>query len=148
MGRDNTFNFSAGPSVMPLPALESARQELLDYKGCGMSVMEMSHRSKLFQDIFDSTKLKLKELMQVPDTHDILFLQGGATLQFAAIPMNLIEGGCADYAVTGNFSKKAAAEAEKYGKVNIASKQASKEKDGISGDVPPPGVPPAACHSL
>ena len=120
MARENIFNFSAGPSVMPLPALESARQELLDYKGCGMSVMEMSHRSKLFQDIFDSTKLKLKELMQVPDTHDILFLQGGATLQFAAIPMNLIEGGCADYAVTGNFSKKAAAEAEKYGKVNIA----------------------------
>ena len=131
MARENIFNFSAGPSVMPLPALESARQELLDYKGCGMSVMEMSHRSKLFQDIFDSTKLKLKELMQVPDTHDILFLQGGATLQFAAIPMNLIEGGCADYAVTGNFSKKAAAEAEKYGKVNIAGDSSATGFDRI-----------------
>ena len=131
MARENIFNFSAGPSVMPLPALESARQELLDYKGCGMSVMEMSHRSKLFQDIFDSTKLKLKELMQVPDTHDILFLHGGATLQFAAIPMNLIEGGCADYAVTGNFSKKAAAEAEKYGEVNIAGDSSATGFDRI-----------------
>ena len=120
MARDNVFNFSAGPSVMPLPALESARDQLPDYMGSGVSVMEMSHRSKQFQEIFDSTKLKLRTLMQVPETHDILFLQGGATLQFAAIPMNLLEGGCADYAITGNFSKKAAQEAEKYGSVHIA----------------------------
>ena len=99
MARDNVFNFSAGPSVMPLPALESARDQLPDYMGSGVSVMEMSHRSKQFQEIFDSTKLKLRTLMQVPETHDILFLQGGATLQFAAIPMNLLEGGCADYAI-------------------------------------------------
>ena len=131
MARDDIFNFSAGPSVMPLPALESARQELLDYKGSGMSVMEMSHRSKLFQDIFDRTKLSLKELMGVPDTHEILFLQGGATLQFAAIPMNLMEGGCADYAVTGNFSKKAAVEAEKYGRVNIAGDSSATGFDRI-----------------
>lgn len=131
MARENIFNFSAGPSVMPLPALERARDELLDYEGSGISVMEMSHRSKLFQDIFDRTKLSLKELMQVPDSHDILFLQGGATLQFAAIPMNLIEGGCADYAVTGNFSKKAAAEAEKYGKVNIACDSSATGHDRI-----------------
>lgn len=131
MARENIFNFSAGPSVMPLTALERARNELLDYEGSGISVMEMSHRSKLFQDIFDRTKLSLKELMQVPDSHDILFLQGGATLQFAAIPMNLIEGGCADYAVTGNFSKKAAAEAEKYGKVNIACDSSATGHDRI-----------------
>ena len=131
MARDDIFNFSAGPSVMPLSALESARQELLDYKGSGMSVMEMSHRSKLFQDIFDRTKLSLKELMGVPDTHEILFLQGGATLQFAAIPMNLMEGGCADYAVTGNFSKKAAVEAEKYGRVNIAGDSSATGFDRI-----------------
>ena len=131
MARENIFNFSAGPSVMPLPALERARNELLDYDGSGISVMEMSHRSKLFQDIFDRTKLSLKELMQVPDSHDILFLQGGATLQFAAIPMNLIESGCADYAVTGNFSKKAAAEAEKYGKVNIACDSSATGHDRI-----------------
>ena len=131
MARSNIFNFSAGPSVMPLPALERARAELLDYQGSGMSVMEMSHRSKLFQDIFDRTKLSLKELMGVPDTHEILFLQGGATLQFAAIPMNLIQDGCADYAVTGNFSKKAAVEAEKYGKVNIAGDSSSTGFDRI-----------------
>ena len=120
MARENVYNFAAGPSVMPLPALRQAQAQLLDYAGSGMSVMEMSHRSKLFQDIFDSTKQKLKELMQVPDSHEILFLQGGATLQFAAIPMNLMAGGSADYAITGNFSGKAAREAEKYGAVHIA----------------------------
>ena len=120
MSREKVFNFSAGPSVMPLSVLEKARNELLDYRSCGMSVMEMSHRSSLFQEIFDSTKAKLKAALSVPDSHEILFLQGGATLQFAAIPMNLMEGGTADYAVTGNFSGKAAKEAEKYGRVNIA----------------------------
>lgn len=116
---------------MPVPALERARDQLMDYEGSGMSVMEMSHRSKLFQDIFDRTKLSLKELLGVPDSHDILFLQGGATLQFAAIPMNLMEGGCADYAVTGNFSKKAAAEAEKYGRVHIAGDSSATGFDRI-----------------
>ncbi len=131
MARENIFNFSAGPSVMPVPALERAKEQLMDYEGSGMSVMEMSHRSKLFQDIFDRTKLSLKELLGVPDSHDILFLQGGATLQFAAIPMNLMEGGCADYAVTGNFSKKAAAEAEKYGRVHIAGDSSATGFDRI-----------------
>jgi phosphoserine aminotransferase len=93
--------------------------------------MEMSHRSSLFQDIFDRTKQSLKDLMQVPDTHDILFLQGGATLQFAAIPMNLMENGCADYAITGHFSGKAATEAKKYGQVNIACDTASTGHDRI-----------------
>lgn len=105
---------------MPESVLRKAGSEILDHNGSGMSVMEMSHRSKAFQDIFDSTKGKLRAALSVPDTHEILFLQGGATLQFAAIPMNLIEGGTADYAVTGNFSGKAAAEAAKYGRVNIA----------------------------
>ena len=131
MARENVYNFAAGPSVMPLPALEQARAELLDYAGSGMSVMEMSHRSKLFQEIFDSTKQKLKALMQVPDSHEILFLQGGATLQFAAIPMNLLEGGSADYAVTGNFSGKAAREASKYGSVHIACDTSATGHDRI-----------------
>lgn len=131
MARENVYNFAAGPSVMPLPVLERARDELLDYAGSGISVMEMSHRSKLFQEIFDSTKQKLRALMQVPESHEILFLQGGATLQFAAIPMNLLQGGSADYAVTGNFSGKAAQEAEKYGHVHIACDTCSTGHDRI-----------------
>ncbi|MBQ5405042.1 MAG: 3-phosphoserine/phosphohydroxythreonine transaminase [Oscillospiraceae bacterium] len=131
MAREQVFNFSAGPSVLPASALERAKADLLDYRGCGMSVMEMSHRSPMFQEIFDSTKQKLKEALSVPDSHEILFLQGGATLQFAAIPMNLIEGGTADYAVTGNFSHKAAAEAEKYGTVHVAASTADTGHDRI-----------------
>lgn len=115
---DRVYNFSAGPGVMPLPVLEKAQKYLTNYDG--MSVMEMSHRSPSFQSIFDETKLRLKNIMNIPDTHEILFLQGGATLQFSAIPMNLMEDGCADYAITGHFSKKAAKEAEKYGAVSIA----------------------------
>lgn len=118
---ERVFNFSAGPSVLPEPVLEKARRELLNFNASGMSVMEMSHRAPVFQEIFDSAKSGLKEALSVPDTHDILFLQGGATLQFASVPMNLIKGGCADYAVTGNFSDKAAKEAEKYGTVHIAA---------------------------
>lgn len=131
MAREQVFNFSAGPSVLPLSALERAKAELLDYKGCGMSVMEMSHRSPMFQEIFDSTKAKLKAALSVPDSHEILFLQGGATLQFAAIPMNLLEGGTADYAVTGNFSGKAAKEAQKYGTVHIAADTSETGHDRI-----------------
>lgn len=131
MSREQVYNFSAGPSVMPESVLRNAQQNLMDYNGCGMSVMEMSHRSSMFQDIFDSTKAKFKEILSVPDTHEILFLQGGATLQFAAIPMNLIEGGTADYAVTGNFSDKAAEEAEKYGTVHIAASSKSTGFDRI-----------------
>ena len=114
------YNFSAGPSVMPEEVLKKAASEMLDYKGSGMSVMEMSHRGPVFKEIFDETKAKLKSLYNVPDDYEILFLQGGATSQFAAIPMNLIEGGKADYAVTGRFSSLAAEEAEKYGNVNIS----------------------------
>ena len=131
MSRDQVFNLAAGPSVLPESALLQARRDLLDYKGSGMSVMEMSHRSPQFQEIFDSTKAKLKAALQVPDSHEILFLQGGATLQFAAIPMNLLAGGAADYAVTGNFSGKAAKEAAKYGSVHIACDTADTGHDRI-----------------
>ncbi len=122
MTRENVFNFSAGPSVLPLEVLEKAAAEISNYKGSGMSVMEMSHRSSFFQEIFDSTKAKLKAALCVPDTHEILFLQGGASLQFSMIPLNLMgENGVADYAVTGNFSNIAMKEAKKYGCVNIAA---------------------------
>lgn len=131
MSENRVFNFSAGPSVLPESVLKKAQSELLSYGSAGMSVMEMSHRSPAFQDIFDSTKAKLKAAMNIPDTHEILFLQGGATLQFAAIPMNLLEGGTADYAVTGNFSGKAAKEAEKYGSVHVAADTAGTGHDRV-----------------
>ena len=129
MTREEVFNFSAGPSVLPREALERAAAEILNYNGSGMSVMEMSHRSAFFQEIFDSTKAKLKKALNVPDTHEILFLQGGASLQFSMVPMNLMEEGTADYAVTGNFSNIAMKEAKKYGTVHIA---ASSEDDNFS----------------
>ena len=118
--KERVYNFAAGPSVMPLEVLEKARDELVSYGESGMSVMEMTHRGKDFAEIFSNAKSLFREVLSVPDTHEILFLQGGATLQFASIPMNLLNGGSADYAVTGSFSGKAAREAEKYGKVNIA----------------------------
>ncbi len=122
MSQDRVYNFSAGPSMLPLPVLEKAAAELTNYHETGMSVMEMSHRSKVYQDIFNETKTALRETLSVPETHDILFMQGGATLQFAAVPMNLIaRAGKADYIVTGNFSGLAAREAEKYGAVHIAA---------------------------
>ena len=120
MTEDRVYNFSAGPSVLPEEVLQRARAEMMNHGGSGMSVMEMSHRSPAFAGIFAETKEKLRRMLRVPDSHEILFLQGGATLQFAAIPMNLMEGETADYAVTGNFSAKAAKEAEKYGTVHIA----------------------------
>lgn len=127
MKREEVFNFSAGPSVLPREVLQKAAAEIENYGGSGMSVMEMSHRSAFFQDIFDSTKARLKAALNVPDTHEILFLQGGASLQFSMIPLNLMgPDGTADYAVTGNFANIAMKEAKKYGTVNIA---ASSEAD-------------------
>jgi len=121
MSTERIFNFSAGPSMLPLPVLEQAAAEMTNYRGTGMSVMEMSHRGKAYVAIFDETKADLKRIMNVPDTHDILFMQGGATLQFSAVPMNLIgKTGKADYAVTGNFSNAAMKEAKKYGEINVA----------------------------
>lgn len=122
MTRNETFNFSAGPSVLPDEVIERASSEILNSSGSGMSVMEMSHRSSWFQDIFDSTKAKLRKALSVPETHDILMLQGGASLQFSMVPMNLMgENGSADYAVTGHFANVACKEAKKYGKVNVAA---------------------------
>lgn len=114
------YNFSAGPSILPLEVLNKAASEITDFDGSGMSVMEMSHRSKVYDDVFQSVKSKLKDVMGIPDNYRILFMQGGATGQFAAIPMNLMAGKSADYAITGNFAKGAAIEAKKYGTVNIA----------------------------
>ena len=122
MTRSETFNFSAGPSVLPEEVLRQAQAELLNYHGTGMSVMEMSHRSQAFSDIFQDVKARFRAALSVPDTHEILFLQGGGTAQFSMIPLNLMgEQGAADYAVTGHFSGNAAKEAEKYGKVHIAA---------------------------
>ncbi|MEG0035553.1 MAG: 3-phosphoserine/phosphohydroxythreonine transaminase [Oscillospiraceae bacterium] len=129
MKRDDVFNFSAGPSVLPTEVLEIAGRDILNYGGSGMSVMEMSHRSKTYLEIFNSTKAKLKSTLSVPDTHEILFLQGGASLQFSMIPMNLFSElgkGTADYAVTGNFSTVATKEAKKYGTINIAASSEDK----------------------
>lgn len=121
MERSEVFNFSAGPSVLPEPVLRRAAAEILNYNGSGMSVMEMSHRSQVFMDIFSDTKAKLKAALNVPDTHEILFLQGGASLQFSMIPLNFSKAGdTADYAVTGNFANIAAKEAKKYLTVNTA----------------------------
>ena len=121
MSTERIYNFSAGPSMLPLPVLEQAAAEMTNYRGSGMSVMEMSHRSKVYLDIFEETKADLKRLLKVPDTHEVLFMHGGATLQFSAIPMNLIgKTGKAGYSITGNFSNLSMKEAKKYGEIYIA----------------------------
>jgi len=118
------YNFSAGPAVLPEEVLKEAQAEMLDYRGTGMSVMEMSHRSKAFDEIIDQAEADLRTLMQIPDNYKVLFMQGGASLQFAMIPMNLMKHGKADYIVTGQWAKKAYQEAQKYGTVNkIASSE-------------------------
>ncbi len=118
------YNFSAGPAVLPEEVLKEAQEEMLDYRGCGMSVMEMSHRSKVFQNIINEAEADLRDLMGIPSNYKVLFLQGGASLQFSMIPMNLMKNGVADYIVTGQWAKKAYAEAQKYGKANkIASSE-------------------------
>ncbi len=124
MGR--VFNFSAGPSVLPEVVLKQAAEEMLDYNGTGMSVMEMSHRSKAFDDIIKSAERDLRDLMDIPDNYKVLFLQGGASQQFAAIPMNLMKNRVADYIITGQWAKKAYEEAKQYGKVNAIASSADK----------------------
>ena len=124
MGR--VYNFSAGPAVLPEDVLKEAAEEMLDYKGTGMSVMEMSHRSKAFEEIINGAEADLRELMNIPDNYKVLFLQGGASQQFAMIPMNLMKNRVADYIITGQWAKKAASEAEKYGKVNRIASSADK----------------------
>ena len=98
------YNFSAGPAVLPEPVLKELAEEMMDYQGCGMSVMEMSHRSPEFQKIIDEAEQDLRDLMNIPDNYKVLFLQGGASQQFAMIPMNLMKNGVADYIVTGQLS--------------------------------------------
>ena len=120
------FNFSAGPSVLPEVVLKQAADEMLDYKGSGMSVMEMSHRSKAFDNIIKEAEKDLRDLMNIPDNYKVLFLQGGASQQFAAIPMNLMKNGVADYIITGQWAKKAYEEAKKYGKAVAVASSADK----------------------
>ncbi len=118
---DRVFNFSPGPSMLAQPVLEKAQKDLMCYGATGMSVMEMSHRSKMYTDIFDKTVADLRKLMNIPEEYDVLFLQGGATEQFSAIPLNLMKTGKADYVDSGNFAHLAAEEAKRYGTVNIAA---------------------------
>ena len=120
------YNFSAGPAVLPEAVLKEAAAEMLDYKGTGMSVMEMSHRSKAYQAIIDEAEADLRKLMNIPDNYKVLFLQGGASQQFAAVPMNLMKNGVADYIITGTWAKKAYQEAKLYGTANAIASSADK----------------------
>ncbi len=118
------YNFSAGPAVLPEEVLREAAEEMMDYKGTGMSVMEMSHRSKAYETIIKEAEADLRDLLNIPDNYKVLFLQGGASQQFAMIPMNLMKNKVADYIVTGQWAKKAYQEASLYGKANkIASSE-------------------------
>ena len=123
------YNFSAGPSMLPLPVLEQAQREMLDYNGSGMSITEMSHRSKTFMEVNREANSLLRELMNIPDNYSVLFVQGGASQQFAAVPLNLLKNGKADYILTGNFASKAYEEGLKYGDMAIA---ASLKADGYT----------------
>lgn len=116
---DRVYNFSAGPSMLPEPVLEKAAKQMVNYEGCGMSVMEMSHRSAEYEAIIQNAESLLRELMQIPDNYKVLFLQGGASSQFAMVPLNLMKKSKkADYVITGQWAKKAAQEAAKFGTVN------------------------------
>ena len=126
---DRVFNFAPGPSMLPLPVLEQVQRELLCYGNTGMSVMEMSHRSKMYLEIFDKAVADLKDVMGVPEGYKVMFLQGGATAMFAAVAMNLMDGGKADYVDSGNFAHNALVEAKKYGEVAVAG---SSREDGYS----------------
>ena len=112
------YNFSAGPAVLPEEVLKTAQEEMLNYQNSGMSVMEMSHRSKTYDNIIKTAEADLRELLNIPNNYKVLFLQGGAHLQFSMVPINLLKNGVADYIVTGQWAKKAYQEAQKYGKIN------------------------------
>ena len=120
------YNFSAGPSMLPLEVLEQAQKDFLDYNGSGMSVTEMSHRSSYYDEIHKECLALFRELLNVPDNYEILLVQGGASTQFAAVPLNLLKKGKADYIVSGNFSNKAYQEACRYGDIRLAA--SSKDK--------------------
>ena len=118
------YNFSAGPAVLPESVLQEAAAEMMDYRGTGMSVMEMSHRSKAYQAIIDEAEADIRRLMNIPDNYKVLFMQGGASQQFAMVPMNLMKNGVADYIITGQWAKKAYQEAQMYGKANAIASSA------------------------
>ncbi|MBQ3184395.1 MAG: 3-phosphoserine/phosphohydroxythreonine transaminase, partial [Firmicutes bacterium] len=127
MSNGRAFNFSAGPSMLPLNVIEDAAANLANYQGCGESVMEMSHRSAEFKAILEDAEKNLRDIMNIPDNYKVMFIQGGATLQFAMIPLNLLRNsGKADYIVSGTWAKKAAKEAQKFGDIKIV---ASSEED-------------------
>ena len=120
------YNFSAGPAVLPEEVLREAAEEMLDYKGTGMSVMEMSHRSKAFEAIIGDAEKDLRDLMKIPDNYKVLFLQGGASQQFAMIPMNLMKNRVADHISTGQWAKKAISEGKVFGKINVIASSEDK----------------------
>ncbi len=140
MNYGRVYNFSAGPATMPESVLEEIRDEMMNYQGSGMCVMEMSHRSKVFQQIAQEAEQDLRDLMNIPDNYKVLFIQGGATLQFAMIPMNLMKNGVAAYLETGSWSKKAIAEAKKYGDVHVVASSADRNYSYIPdcSDLPIP----------
>ena len=121
MDMSRVYNFSAGPAVLPEEVLKEAAAEMLDYQGTGMSVMEMSHRSKAYQRIIDEAEADLRELLNIPENYKVLFLQGGAHMQFAMVPMNLMKNKVADYIITGPWAKRAWKEAQKFGKANAVA---------------------------
>ncbi len=120
------YNFSAGPAVLPEDVLREAAEEIMDYRGCGMSVMEMSHRSKMFESIIGDAEADLRDLLKIPDNYKVLFLQGGASQQFAMVPMNLFKNRVGDYIITGQWAKKAYQEAKLYGTANAVASSADK----------------------
>ncbi|ERI79022.1 phosphoserine transaminase [[Clostridium] symbiosum ATCC 14940] len=126
LSMSRVYNFSAGPAVLPEEVLKEAAEEMLDYKGCGMSVMEMSHRSKDFQDIIDEAEKDLRELMNIPDNYKVLFVQGGGHVQFAMVPMNLMKNKVGDYIITGQWAKKAYTEAKLFGTANAVASSADR----------------------
>src|SRR5579871_1246854 len=127
---ERIYNFSAGPAVLPLPVLEEAQRDLVSLPGVGMSILEISHRSKYFDEVIATAETNLKKLLRVPEGYHVLFLQGGATLQFAMVPMNLCpKGGKVDYINTGSWAKAAIKEAQKFATVQVA---ASTEADNFS----------------
>ena len=122
MSNERAYNFSAGPSMLPLPVIEDVAANLVNYKGCGESVMEMSHRSAEFKAILADAEQNLRDIMNIPDNYKVMFIQGGGTLQFAMVPLNLLrKSGKADYVITGTWAKKAAKEAEKFGDIKIVA---------------------------
>jgi phosphoserine aminotransferase len=123
---DRKYNFYAGPAILPYEVMKKAQEELLDFNGIGFSIMEISHRSKDFTKVIEAAEAKVRSLLGVPDNYSVMFLQGGATLQFAMIPMNLLKGGKADYVNTGSWAKKAIKEAKLFGTVNIAGSSEDK----------------------